>query len=95
MLLAELEALEDLHLWRTLKLSPGLVEFLYAARYHVSVLCTNFHPDFSKITVVQTNESKLKERDPFLAFTRLMVESTSHVLAEGQDGAVFRCAAAQ
>ncbi|EKM60780.1 uncharacterized protein PHACADRAFT_168096 [Phanerochaete carnosa HHB-10118-sp] len=90
----ELETLEDLHSWRVTKISPDLFEFLYATRYHVTVPCVNFRPEFDKTIVVQTAESKLKERDPFLAFTQLMIANARHVLM-AQKGKTKLCSVVQ
>ncbi|GJE85895.1 Spc7 kinetochore protein-domain-containing protein [Phanerochaete sordida] len=84
---SELETLEDLHLWRVLKISSDLFEFLYASRFHVTVPCINFKPIFDKVSVAQTPESKLRERDLFPALTQLMVANARHVLAAQKDRA--------
>ena len=85
----ELETLEDFHLWRCTKMSPRLMKFIYAARFEVSIPCDNFicyKPSASQLTVTKTNESKLKERDPFPALTDLMVSNAPFLLQTRQDG---------
>ncbi|EIW64941.1 uncharacterized protein TRAVEDRAFT_68623 [Trametes versicolor FP-101664 SS1] len=78
----ELEALQDLHLWRAVKHTPDLVEFLYASKYHVTLPCRNFKPVLSQATIVRTKQSRLKERDAFPQFTDLVVKTAGVLLAE-------------
>ncbi|OJT06038.1 Kinetochore protein spc7 [Trametes pubescens] len=78
----ELEALQDLHLWRAVKHTSDLVEFLYASKYHVSLPCRNFKPVLSQATIMRTKQSRLKERDAFPQFTDLVVKTAGALLAE-------------
>ncbi|KAI0666330.1 Spc7 kinetochore protein-domain-containing protein [Trametes maxima] len=78
----ELEALQDLHLWRTAKHTLDLVEFVYAAKYHVSLPCKDYKPVFGQATVVRTKQAKLKERDAFPQFTDLVVRTARNLVAE-------------
>ena len=82
---AELEALEDLHLWHTAKLSPDLVEFLYASKYYVSIPCTKYTPICPQVQVRKTEQAKLKEKDSFPHFTELIVKTARKLIAESQE----------
>lgn len=77
----ELETLEDLHLWRCTKISPALLEFIYAARFDVSVPCTNHVPVLAKLTVRKRKDFEQRERDAFPALTELMVARAPHAVA--------------
>lgn len=77
----ELEALEDLHLWRTTKMSPNHMELVYANRYRVVIPCTNYRPFVPQITVTRTSQSESKERDPCPALTKLMVSTAPYLLS--------------
>ncbi|TBU34906.1 Spc7 kinetochore protein-domain-containing protein [Dichomitus squalens] len=82
---AELEALEDLHLWHTTKLSPQLVEFVYASKYHVLVPCTKYTPICAQVQVQKTEQAKTKEKDSFPNFTELIVRTAHRLISESQE----------
>ncbi|KAI8995444.1 Spc7 kinetochore protein-domain-containing protein [Trametes punicea] len=78
----ELEALHDLHLWRPVKHTADLIEFIYASKYHVSLPCRNYKPILAQATIVRTKHSKLKERDAFPQFTDLMLKTARNLIGE-------------
>lgn len=69
----ELDALEILHQWRTTKLTPSLVEFIYAGRFTVTIPCIKFRPFPARISIQRTKASR-SERDSFPQFTEMMVK---------------------
>ncbi|THH27079.1 hypothetical protein EUX98_g7108 [Antrodiella citrinella] len=75
----ELEALQDLHLWRVTKLTASVMELLYASRYQVLIPCVQFKPVPARVEVRKTKASQLKERDPFPQLTQLMLDG-AHTL---------------
>ncbi|KAI0080046.1 hypothetical protein K474DRAFT_1689475 [Panus rudis PR-1116 ss-1] len=90
----ELEALQDLHLWRCTKISSNVVEFIYATRYQVIIPCLKFKPQVSKMSISRTKTSRLKERDTFPRFTDFMLEGVRHVvttLSKPTTRDVLRC----
>ncbi|KAI0639064.1 Spc7 kinetochore protein-domain-containing protein [Trametes polyzona] len=78
----ELEALQDLHLWRATRYTPSLVELTYASKYHVSLPCKNFAPLLQQATVSRTKQSRVKERDAFPQFTDLVVKTANSLVRE-------------
>ncbi|KAH9891025.1 Spc7 kinetochore protein-domain-containing protein [Cubamyces lactineus] len=78
----ELEALQELHLWRPTKQTADLVEFVYGSKYHVSLPCRRYKPILAQATVTRTKQSKLKERDAFPQFTELVVRTAQSLIAE-------------
>lgn len=77
----ELEALEDLHQWRAVKLDANLKEFLYASRIKVSIPCVAHRPDPARLHVERTKASRMKERDEFPELSELMLIGAPHVVA--------------
>ncbi|PSR80699.1 hypothetical protein PHLCEN_2v6615 [Hermanssonia centrifuga] len=77
---AELEALQDLHLWRTTKIDASLMQFVYAARFDVSIPCINYKPIMADIAVHRTKGARTKERDLFPQLTQVMLGGVPHVL---------------
>ena len=82
---AELEALEEMHLWHTLKLSPDLVEFVYGNKYHVSIPCQKYTPSCPHVRVTKSTQTKLKERDSFPHFTSLIVKTAQALITETRE----------
>ncbi|KAI0706070.1 Spc7 kinetochore protein-domain-containing protein [Cytidiella melzeri] len=85
----ELEALEDLHLWRATKLDANLKEFVYASRIHVSIPCVAHQPDVSRLRVQRTKASR-EERDEFPELSGLMLTSAQHIAAASRKTADLR-----
>ncbi|KAI0768622.1 Spc7 kinetochore protein-domain-containing protein [Trametes elegans] len=81
----ELEALQDLHLWRTAKHTRDLIEFVYASKFHVSLPCQGYKPILSRATIVQTKQSKQKERDRFPQLTDLALKTARSLLVECEE----------
>ncbi|RDX56232.1 hypothetical protein OH76DRAFT_1427885 [Lentinus brumalis] len=81
---AELEALEEMHLWHTAKLSPDLMEFVYAHKYHVTIPCAKYTPICHQVRVIKYTQAKLKERDSFPQFTALVVKTAQALISESQ-----------
>ena len=77
--------MEDLHLWHLSKLSSDLVELVYASKYHLVMPCTNYTPVRSQVQIQRTEQSKLKERDPFPAFTELTVKTARSLVADSKE----------
>ncbi|KAI0758387.1 Spc7 kinetochore protein-domain-containing protein [Irpex lacteus] len=77
----ELEALEDLHQWRAVKLYANLKEFLYAGRIKVSIPCVAHRPDPARLHVERTKASRMKKRDEFPELSELMLIRAPHVVA--------------
>ncbi|KZT65577.1 hypothetical protein DAEQUDRAFT_768746 [Daedalea quercina L-15889] len=77
----ELEALQDLHLWRATKISPDFIQLVYASRYEVSIPCIRFRPTLVEVTINRAKNSHSRERDPFPRFTTLALQAGQQMLA--------------
>ncbi|KAF9821806.1 hypothetical protein IEO21_00236 [Rhodonia placenta] len=77
----ELEALQDLHLWRTTKLSADVVEFIYASRYQVTIPCIMHKPIANKVSISRARDSRTRERDTFPRFTDLALLTAQQMVA--------------
>ena len=76
----ELEALENLHSWRCVRLTPDAVELVYASRYHVTVPCARFKPIPPRVTVQKVKDFLSKDRDAFPQLAQLMLDGVPYVL---------------
>ena len=74
-----------MHLWHAAKLSPDLMEFVYAHKYHVTIPCTNYTPICPQVRVTMHTQAKLKERDSFPHFTALIVRTAQALISETQE----------
>ncbi|KAH9912257.1 Spc7 kinetochore protein-domain-containing protein [Epithele typhae] len=82
---AELEAMEDLHLWHAVKLTPTVAEFVYASKFRVVVPCVAHRPILARVEVHRTEGSKLKDRDPFPALTQLTLKTSRSLVADADE----------
>ncbi|TCD62040.1 hypothetical protein EIP91_007535 [Steccherinum ochraceum] len=80
----ELEALEDLHMWRCAKLSADSVELVYASRYEVTIPCDDFKPIPSRVNVQKVKGFQLKERSTFPQLMQLMLEGAPLLVRSSQ-----------
>ncbi|KAI0726175.1 Spc7 kinetochore protein-domain-containing protein [Fomitopsis betulina] len=78
----ELEALQDLHLWRATKISPTMIQFIYASRYEVSIPCMMHEPILADVTISKVKDLRLKERDHFPSFTTLALQAAQQMMIE-------------
>ncbi|KAI0961141.1 hypothetical protein AcV7_000323 [Taiwanofungus camphoratus] len=78
----ELEALQELHLWRVAKITSGVVEVIYASRYQVSIPCIKYKPSLVKANVCRTKNARTRERDPFPQFTDLALQTARQLIIE-------------
>ncbi|OBZ79248.1 Kinetochore protein spc7 [Grifola frondosa] len=76
----ELEALQELHLWRATKITADLVQFVYDSRYQVSIPCTYYCPIPSQVTACKLKAARMKERDPFPQFTNLVLRTAQELI---------------
>ena len=78
----ELEFLEDLHLWRAVKIQPDLLEFIYASTYRISIPCNKFKPLAEQLDIRRLDDIKTKVKDTFPRLTDLMLRMAKHRVAE-------------
>ncbi|OCH88589.1 hypothetical protein OBBRIDRAFT_836452 [Obba rivulosa] len=84
----ELEALQELHLWRVTRMTVNVFECVYASRYQVSIPCANYRPIPAKISVSRIKDVQTKEREVFPAFTNLMLQTAQHIVGEASDAEI-------
>lgn len=81
----ELETLENLHLWRAVKVHPDLLEFIYASTYRVSIPCIKFSPMVGRLDVRRMDNVPMKLKDAFPQLTGLMLRMAKHLLTGDKD----------
>ncbi|EAU93226.1 hypothetical protein CC1G_10294 [Coprinopsis cinerea okayama7 len=81
----ELDALEDLHLTRIIKVNAQVFEFIYDSTYRVSIPCTNFVPIVSKVNIMRLEHTRTTFKDDFPKLTNLFVACAAAILDEERD----------
>ncbi|KAH7927412.1 hypothetical protein BV22DRAFT_1061133 [Leucogyrophana mollusca] len=77
----ELEALQNLHMWRATKVHPDMFEFIYASSYCVSIPCIKFRPVVEEIEVKRVEKAKTKYKDAFPVLSELMLRTAKHLIS--------------
>ncbi|KAH8086664.1 Spc7 kinetochore protein-domain-containing protein [Cristinia sonorae] len=87
---AELEALQDLHLWRCIRLTSDVVDFVYATRYQVKIPCSHFTPIPSRIEIHKTKRLNHRERDVFPQLSQLAIDGAISLVQRAGEGKVLK-----
>ncbi|KAL0950761.1 hypothetical protein HGRIS_007529 [Hohenbuehelia grisea] len=61
----ELEALEDLHMFRAVKVAPDSFDYVYASRFSVSIPCQNYQPIPGKVYITKLDNMRYKYKDDY------------------------------
>jgi kinetochore protein Spc7/SPC105 len=93
---AELEALEELHMWRTTKVDPKMFEFIYREYFRVTIPCVKFRPVLAKLDITKLENAKLKFKDAYphlsnflLRAAKQWIVTSSHDLSAPEVSAIF------
>ncbi|KAH7883876.1 Spc7 kinetochore protein-domain-containing protein [Phlebopus sp. FC_14] len=81
----ELEALQNLHVWKATKILPDLFEYIYASCYCVTIPCINFRPVAADIQIKRTDLAKSKYKDPFPVMSDLMLRTAKQLVAQAEN----------
>jgi len=76
----ELETLENLHLWRAVKVHPDLLEFVYASTYQVSIPCIKFKTLVERLDVRRLDNVTMKLKDAFPQLSDLMLRMARQII---------------
>ena len=82
-MLAELEALEDLHNFRTTKVNADLFEYVYASLFHVSIPCKKFIPKVSTISITRYGKASTRYKDDFPKLSAFFLKTAQWLVSEG------------
>uniref|UniRef100_A0A0W0F5T4 Spc7 kinetochore protein domain-containing protein n=1 Tax=Moniliophthora roreri TaxID=221103 RepID=A0A0W0F5T4_MONRR len=61
----ELEALENLHMFRVCKVNANLFEYVHASRFRVTIPCKNYIPLVEKVDISRMPDARSKLKDDF------------------------------
>ncbi|TFK30384.1 hypothetical protein FA15DRAFT_751438 [Coprinopsis marcescibilis] len=84
----ELEALEDLHSTRIIKVNSHYFEYIYDSTYQISIPCSNFTPIVSKISINRLERSRTLYKDDFPKLTNLFLACAKEILDDTRDQTV-------
>ncbi|KAF9458347.1 Spc7 kinetochore protein-domain-containing protein [Collybia nuda] len=80
---SELEALEDLHMFRATKVSSGTFEYVYASQFRVFIPCKNFVPVMSRVNVSGMEKACNKHKDHFPLLSKFLLDMAKQQIIHG------------
>jgi hypothetical protein len=86
----ELETLENLHLWRAVRVHPDMLEFVYASTYRVSIPCVKFRPVVEELEVRRMANVITKFKDAFPPLTDLMLRMAKQIIVRDKNKSCIR-----
>jgi kinetochore protein Spc7/SPC105 len=84
----ELEALEDLHMFRTTKVNPDLFEYVYASQLRVSIPCRKFIPIVARVEVTKLEKARSRFKDGFPRLSDFLLDMAKQQVVHKKDLAV-------
>jgi hypothetical protein len=81
----ELEALEDLHMFRATKVNSGIFEYVYASQFRVSIPCKNFVPIISRVDVITVDKARGKHKDEFPRLSKIFLDMAKQQIVRGKN----------
>ncbi|CAA7258736.1 unnamed protein product [Cyclocybe aegerita] len=81
----ELEALEDLHMFRISKVNADLFEYVYASLFQVSIPCRNFVPIVTKVNITRYAKAGTRYKDDFPKLSAFLLATAKYHINESED----------
>ncbi|KAF9015040.1 Spc7 kinetochore protein-domain-containing protein [Cyathus striatus] len=81
----ELEYLEDLHMFRVVKVSVDVFEYIYASQFRVSVPCRDFIPLLKKMDITRLDKARSKFKDDFPIFSDVALNGGKQLFNNGHN----------
>jgi len=82
---AELEALEDLHMFRITKVNAILFEYVYSSLFHVSIPCEKFISLVTKVNIKYYGKPDSRYKDDFPRLSAFLLTSANQYITEGNN----------
>jgi hypothetical protein len=80
----ELEFLEDVHMWRVVKVSASYFEAVFDARIRVAIPCHEFRPLASSVQLTRLKNAPPARKDWFPAYNDLVLRAAAQRVASRQ-----------
>ncbi|KAG6866877.1 hypothetical protein C0991_008814 [Blastosporella zonata] len=81
---AELESLEDLHMFRVTKVNAEEFEYVYASQFRVTIPCKNYVPVISRVDVVRMDMTRTRAKDNFPGLSDLLLRKAKEQIVHGE-----------
>ncbi|KAG6919603.1 hypothetical protein DXG01_004267 [Tephrocybe rancida] len=81
---AELESLEDLHMFRVTKVNAEVFEYVYASQFRVIIPCKNYVPVTSRVDVVKMDKARKKVKDNFPRLSDFLLRMAKDQIIHGE-----------
>ena len=76
----ELEALENLHMFRVCKVNASLFEYVYAELFLVVIPCKNYLPLVDRVEITRTMSGRTKSKDDFPRLSTYLLSGANQVV---------------
>jgi len=81
----ELEALEDLHMFRATKVNSDLFEYVYASQLRVSIPCRNFVPVAAHMEVTRLEKARSRFKDDLPRLSDFLLDMAKQQIVHGKN----------
>ncbi|KAF9535483.1 Spc7 kinetochore protein-domain-containing protein [Crepidotus variabilis] len=81
----DLEALEDLHMFRITKVNANVFEYVYASLFLVSIPCKNFTPVVTKVNITRHGKESTRTKDDFPKLSSFLLATAKYLINESED----------
>ncbi|KAF5337355.1 hypothetical protein D9611_003088 [Ephemerocybe angulata] len=81
----ELEALEELHMVRVIKVNSQMFEYIYDSTFRITIPCKNFKPIISKVAITRLEPTRTRAKDDFPRLSDLFLACATQILDDEED----------
>jgi len=75
-------------MFRITKVKANLFEYVYASTFRISIPCTNFQPQVSKIDITPFDKASNRYKDDFPQLSTFLLSSAKQLVVESDDSTV-------
>ncbi|KAF8632568.1 hypothetical protein AX15_001778 [Amanita polypyramis BW_CC] len=81
----ELDALEDLHMFRATRISPELFQYIDNSQFQVTIPCRNYIPIVTQLDISRTKNLRPQSKDDFPRLSDFFLDMAKQQIVEGED----------
>ncbi|KAG5648239.1 hypothetical protein DXG03_006197 [Asterophora parasitica] len=82
---AELESLEDLHLFRATKVNADMIEYIYGSTFRVTIPCKDFVPIVKQVDITREDKARKSVKDSFRSLSDFLLQMAKEQIVRGED----------
>ncbi|KAK2462013.1 hypothetical protein APHAL10511_006476 [Amanita phalloides] len=81
----ELEAFENLHMFRATHISPDLFQYIYNSQFCVTTPCQNYMPIVTQVKITRVKELRTRYKDDFPKLSDFFLDMAKRQIIEGEN----------